>query len=330
MIDDALPPRRQRRRARARRARRHDRHPARPALDAAGLDPPAAGDLRRQGADERAERAGRRRRRVRRRRPAARHPAGPAHVHHVVLPLARPAEPDRRRTASTSSSTTATTRPACGCSATSSTSSAESAEQTSELAKPSRIGVIATAGDRRDEDMRELGAVAAEHFDVVVVREDAGAARPRAAARPPSWSAEGARARMAEGARCKQVEIVLDEIDAVRHAMARANPGDLVVLCVDKHAPCSPSSRRCRTRPRPAPTSARPWPTPTGRPGPRPPDRRSGRQIRRSDRLTSRDHSRRSAPTRCACRARTSRTILRAAEPSGSPVRGGVMRGWPT
>ena len=40
---------------------------------------------------------------------------------------------------------------------------------------------------------------------------------------------------MSDGARCKQVEIVLDEIDAVRHAMARANPGDLVVVCVDKH-----------------------------------------------------------------------------------------------
>ena len=65
---------------------------------------------------------------------------------------------------------------------------AESAQQTSELAKPQRIGVIATAGDRRDEDMRELGAVAAEHFDVLVVREDAGAARPRRAARSPPWS----------------------------------------------------------------------------------------------------------------------------------------------
>ena len=40
---------------------------------------------------------------------------------------------------------------------------------------------------------------------------------------------------MAEGARCKQVEVVLTEIDAVRHAMSRANRGDLVVLCVDKH-----------------------------------------------------------------------------------------------
>ena len=36
--------------------------------------------------------------------------------------------------------------------------------------------------------------------------------------------------------RCRQVEIVLDEVDAVRHCMARANPGDVVVLCVDQHA----------------------------------------------------------------------------------------------
>jgi cyanophycin synthetase len=40
---------------------------------------------------------------------------------------------------------------------------------------------------------------------------------------------------MAGGTRCKQVETILDEIDAVRHAMARANRGDLVVVCVDKH-----------------------------------------------------------------------------------------------
>ncbi|MDX6372684.1 MAG: cyanophycin synthetase, partial [Nocardioidaceae bacterium] len=47
---------------------------------------------------------------------------------------------------------------------------------------------------------------------------------------------EGVRVAMAEGARCKQVEQVLDEIKAVRHALARANKGDLVVICVDKHA----------------------------------------------------------------------------------------------
>ena len=35
-----------------------------------------------------------------------------------------------------------------------------------------RVAVVATAGDRRDEDMRELGRVAARYFDEVIVRED--------------------------------------------------------------------------------------------------------------------------------------------------------------
>ena len=45
-------------------------------------------------------------------------------------------------------------------------------DSTNDLGHVSRIGVIATAGDRRDADMRELGQVAAQHFDVVIVRED--------------------------------------------------------------------------------------------------------------------------------------------------------------
>src|SRR5689334_23418300 len=48
----------------------------------------------------------------------------------------------------------------------------ESLGASSELGRPSRIGVIATAGDRRDDDMRELGEVAAQHFDQLIVRED--------------------------------------------------------------------------------------------------------------------------------------------------------------
>jgi len=103
-----------------------------------------------------------------------------------------------------------------------------------ELARPSRIGVIATAGDRRDEDMRELGTIAARHFDVVIVREDV-ALRGRKRGDIAKLVASGVKAAMDEGTRCKQVEIVLDEIKAVRHAMRRANKGDLVVVCVDQH-----------------------------------------------------------------------------------------------
>jgi cyanophycin synthetase len=106
----------------------------------------------------------------------------------------------------------------------------------SDLGKISRIGVIATAGDRRDDDIRELGVIAAGHFDVLVVREDERL-RGRRRGETAALVAEGARTRMAEeGVRCRQVDVVIDEAEAVRNAMARANPGDVVVLCVDNHA----------------------------------------------------------------------------------------------
>ncbi len=105
-----------------------------------------------------------------------------------------------------------------------------------DLGRVSRIGMIATAGDRRDDDMRELGAIAARHFDVLVVRED-DRLRGRQAGEVAALVVEGARAEMEkEGVRCRQIETVLNEVEAVRHVMARANPGDLVVLCVDQHA----------------------------------------------------------------------------------------------
>jgi cyanophycin synthetase len=95
--------------------------------------------------------------------------------------------------------------------------------------------VVATAGDRRDEDMRELGAVAADHFDILVVREDTRL-RGRAAGETARLVEEGARAAMAAGARCHLVEQVLDELEASRHALDVAAAGDLVVLCADSHA----------------------------------------------------------------------------------------------
>jgi cyanophycin synthetase len=111
----------------------------------------------------------------------------------------------------------------------------DSLETVHDLARPSRIGIIATAGDRREQDMRELGHIASQHFDVVIVREDANA-RGRARGEVAGLVVEGVQQGIAEGARCKQVEEALDEIDAVRHALSRANKGDLVVICVDNHA----------------------------------------------------------------------------------------------
>jgi cyanophycin synthetase len=95
-----------------------------------------------------------------------------------------------------------------------------------------RLAVVAVPGDRRDEDMRELGRVAAAYFDDIIIREDRNP-RGRQRGETAGHVAEGVRDRIQQGARAGNMEIVLDEMDAVRGALDRSRPGDLVVLCVD-------------------------------------------------------------------------------------------------
>jgi cyanophycin synthetase len=95
-----------------------------------------------------------------------------------------------------------------------------------------RIAVIATAGDRRDEDIRDLGRVASRYFDRIVVREDRNP-RGRLRGATAALIEEGIRAAISDGARVREVETILDELTATRRALDSGRPGDLVVLCVD-------------------------------------------------------------------------------------------------
>jgi cyanophycin synthetase len=104
-------------------------------------------------------------------------------------------------------------------------------------AGPSRrgraIGVIGIPGDRRDDDQREYGAIAASAFDEIIVRED-----KNLRGRPPGEAAanvvRGVRdARDAGRARAQRADKILEELSAVRTALRRAAPGDLLVCCVD-------------------------------------------------------------------------------------------------
>jgi cyanophycin synthetase len=94
------------------------------------------------------------------------------------------------------------------------------------------IGVIGIPGDRRDADQREYGAIAAGSFDEIIVRED-----KNLRGRQPGESAanviDGVRSARSGGARAMKSEKILEELSAVRAALRRAAPGDLVVCCVD-------------------------------------------------------------------------------------------------
>ncbi|MBI3748419.1 MAG: cyanophycin synthetase [Chloroflexi bacterium] len=95
------------------------------------------------------------------------------------------------------------------------------------------IGVIGIPGDRRDEDQREYGALAAGAFDELIVREDKNL-RGRKPGETAANVVEGIHgAKTAGTARVTRTVKVLDETGAVRTALRRAVPGDLVICCVD-------------------------------------------------------------------------------------------------
>jgi cyanophycin synthetase len=95
-----------------------------------------------------------------------------------------------------------------------------------------RVAVVATPGDRREDDMRQLGRVAARYFDDIIVREDQNP-RGRRKGETAEIVMDGIHEAIRAGARAGSVEVVLEEEDAVRRALDRSRPGDLVVVCAD-------------------------------------------------------------------------------------------------
>ena len=106
-----------------------------------------------------------------------------------------------------------------------------------------RIGIVAVPGDRRDEDVREVGRLAAR-FDRVILKEDANR-RGRAPGEMARLLEEGLRAG---GLPADRIEIVLAERDAVVHAIAAMQDSDLVVVLAE-----DPSGVLATVRPRAAP-----------------------------------------------------------------------------
>jgi cyanophycin synthetase len=101
--------------------------------------------------------------------------------------------------------------------------------------RPRRIAVVGTAGDRGNEELRTLGSTVAYHFDEVLIREDDNL-RGRPPGEMAALVAGGVLEAVERGAPCQVVEPVLDEPTAVKAALARAQPGDVVVLCVEHAA----------------------------------------------------------------------------------------------
>jgi len=92
-----------------------------------------------------------------------------------------------------------------------------------------RIVVLAAPGDRRDEDIREIAALAAGHFDRYICRRD-----DNTRGRGPDEVAVMLKDRLLEvGVAADSIEVIPDEQEAVHRALEVARSGDLVLVLGD-------------------------------------------------------------------------------------------------
>src|SRR5690554_1497167 len=91
-----------------------------------------------------------------------------------------------------------------------------------------KIGIIAGVGDRREEDTKELGAVAAEMFDEIIIRQDKHL-RGRTENEIIQMLDEGIK----KAGLNKKTTIIPSEKEAITHAIKNAKKGALIVICSD-------------------------------------------------------------------------------------------------
>ncbi|HMB03642.1 MAG TPA: cyanophycin synthetase, partial [Isosphaeraceae bacterium] len=93
--------------------------------------------------------------------------------------------------------------------------------------------VFTAAGDRRDIDIIRQGEIVGDHFDSIILYEDA-CQRGRADGEVTALIRQG----IAAGARASETSVTRGELNAVEAALRGLNPGDLLVIQPDQVEPC--------------------------------------------------------------------------------------------
>jgi cyanophycin synthetase len=97
-----------------------------------------------------------------------------------------------------------------------------------------KIGVIGGAGDRRDDDLRELGSLSATFFDEIIIKEDDDL-RDRPWGEAADLISQGIERALAASAQLTVTDsIVLNEVDAIERALDNAPDNALVVILPEK------------------------------------------------------------------------------------------------
>jgi len=99
---------------------------------------------------------------------------------------------------------------------------------TDELEATEKIGIIAGVGDRRDEDTLELGSIAAEMFDHIIIRQDKNL-RGKSEQEIIKMLEDGIKRKDPN----KKIIIIPSENEAITYAVKNAKRGSLIICCSD-------------------------------------------------------------------------------------------------
>jgi cyanophycin synthetase len=91
-----------------------------------------------------------------------------------------------------------------------------------------KVGIIAGVGDRRDEDIVNLGKIAAQMFDEIIIRQDRNL-RGRTEEEIIDFMFSGVKSVDAT----KEVKVIRSEIEAINYAINNAKKGSFIVICSD-------------------------------------------------------------------------------------------------
>jgi cyanophycin synthetase len=91
-----------------------------------------------------------------------------------------------------------------------------------------KVGIISGTGDRRDEDIREVGKIAATYFDEIIIREDRHL-RGRTSEEIVNLLMAGIK----EVDEDKPVKVILSEEEAIMEACTHALAGSLIIVLAD-------------------------------------------------------------------------------------------------
>lgn len=92
-----------------------------------------------------------------------------------------------------------------------------------------KVGIISGTGDRRDEDIKELGRISGRHFDEIIIRQDKNL-RGRTAEEIVNLLVAGIKETQQKEI---PIEIIYNEKEAIMYAYENVKPGSLITIMCD-------------------------------------------------------------------------------------------------